>query len=279
LYDFATAFSTNVWCSESDLEAEKTRGTLQNLVEQLLESNQDISSRLRNLEDTCESQSTVTRCFRNGSNTELAEKDGGQAVAITPGRLVSDDSNYGRINFPVNAFRFTFENDLETSRVYNRTQIYEPDVSFTSSAVRTHAWSIFSGLSLAEVSIISAVALPLYSHEISNSQWYNFGESGQAGPQRGTPVKEAPSILSTARYTVNESAGAENTSCIMPRTRSNCLDTNNMSRSSLNAQLGPSLPHPEPVAQENEAVNGSWPQKTLLTCGKETISMYSYLTY
>jgi len=56
--------------------------------------------------------------------------------------------------------------------VYQRTAQYESDVSFTSSAVRTHAWSIFSGLSLSEVSVISAIALPIYLNEVFNDEWY-----------------------------------------------------------------------------------------------------------
>jgi hypothetical protein len=105
--------------------------------------------------------------------------------------LDSDEAEQGRTIFQATAFRFAFENDLETSRVYKRTQHYSSDVSFTSSAVRTHAWSIFSGLSLADVSVISAIALPLYSCDISNSQWYKFGESGQIDLQRATPTLPA----------------------------------------------------------------------------------------
>jgi hypothetical protein len=93
--------------------------------------------------------------------------------------LIPEDANRSSNSFPVTPFQFSFEVDLSTSRVYNRTYLYEPDASFTSSAVRAHAWSIFSGLSLSEVSMISAIALPLYSHDISNSQWYNFGSTTQ----------------------------------------------------------------------------------------------------
>src|SRR5438034_9545722 len=45
-------------------------------------------------------------------------------------------------------------------------------MSFTSSAVRSNVWSIFSSFSLAEVSIISVIALPLYLQEISNVEFY-----------------------------------------------------------------------------------------------------------
>jgi hypothetical protein len=94
--------------------------------------------------------------------------------------LVTEDSEHFSNSLPVAPFPFSSETELSTSRVYEKTRLYEPDASFTSSAVRTHAWSVLSGLSLTEVSMISVIALPLYSHDISNSQWYTFGEASQA---------------------------------------------------------------------------------------------------
>jgi hypothetical protein len=123
-----------------------------------------------------ESQSILTKCFRNGSDDDMAEEDSGDTATIIPDRRSNAESSTGRVNLQLTAFRHAFENELESSRVYNRTRIYDSDVSFTTSAVRTHAWSVFSGISLAQISIISAIALPLYSHEISNSECYVFGE-------------------------------------------------------------------------------------------------------
>jgi hypothetical protein len=183
-FHYGTAFSTDIWCSESDLEAEKSGEMLQNLIQRLLESNQDISRRLQNLEDAAESWSITTRCFRNNSGTEMVEEVKEQITTVAAERLSSDEYDRSDVNFQANAFQFAFENDLETSRVYQRTRCYSSDVSFTSSAVRTHAWSVFSGLSLAECSVISAIALPLYSREISNSQWYDFGKSRQVDARR-----------------------------------------------------------------------------------------------
>lgn len=39
-------------------------------------------------------------------------------------------------------------------------------MSFRTSVARTHAWSVFSGLSLSEVSVMSAIALPLSTTDI-----------------------------------------------------------------------------------------------------------------
>jgi hypothetical protein len=134
-----------------------------------------------------ESQSIQTKCLRNDSNNEIVEGDDGDAATILPNRpalgaLVADN-----LDLQMTRFQFTFEKDLHASRVYSRTQTYKEDVSFTSSAVRTHAWSVFSGLSLAEISVISAIALPLYPSDISNSYWYRFGELATQRP-KATPI-------------------------------------------------------------------------------------------
>jgi hypothetical protein len=190
--------------SESDLEAEQSRETLQDLVEQLLESNHEISRRLRSIEDSCDSQSTLTRPLTNDS-TEISETDNSTVALDT---LDSNEISLKSFDFQFDTVGLSFENDLKLSRVYSRTQLYESDVSFTTSVVRTHAWSIYSGLSLAEASVISAIALPLYSHDISNSQWYKFEEASRTDPQQTIPIKSTPSTFSTTQTTVSKSASA-----------------------------------------------------------------------
>jgi hypothetical protein len=186
----------DAWFSESDLEAEQSRELLQDLVQQLLESNHDISRRLQNLENTYDSESILTTCFRNGNNVEVAES-GGEGAGVIPDQPISlepNDSSSGLLSV---GFHFSFEIDLDTSRVYRRTQPYKSDVSFTSSAVRTHAWSVFSGLSLSQVSNISAIALPVYSDDIFNNEWYKFVFFDQVGPpgtdtSPGNPKSDSP---------------------------------------------------------------------------------------
>ncbi|KAM5350443.1 hypothetical protein ACJ41O_006948 [Fusarium nematophilum] len=72
-------------------------------------------------------------------------------------------------------FEFGFEHDLKASRVYRRAKRDTMDFSVRSSVARTHAWSIFSGISLSNISEISVLALPLYADDIANPQHYNFG--------------------------------------------------------------------------------------------------------
>lgn len=74
---------------------------------------------------------------------------------------------------------FWFEDDLEASRVYRRAQRDTMDFSFRSSIAGTNSWSVFSGLSLGDVSIMSVIALPVYSRDLVNPEHYDFGN----GPQ------------------------------------------------------------------------------------------------
>lgn len=72
-------------------------------------------------------------------------------------------------------FEFEFERDLKASRVYRRAKRDTMDFSFRSSVARTHTWSIFSGISLSNISEISVLALPLYAEDVANPQHYQFG--------------------------------------------------------------------------------------------------------
>ncbi|KAI4174176.1 MAG: hypothetical protein LQ343_002511 [Gyalolechia ehrenbergii] len=75
-------------------------------------------------------------------------------------------------------YAFSFEQDLRQSRVYTRVsrtiaRRSDPDpLSLPSSASCSIGSSIFSGLSLADVSNISLVSLPIAAHYLSNGQRY-----------------------------------------------------------------------------------------------------------
>lgn len=80
--------------------------------------------------------------------------------------------------------RLPFERILEQSWVYRRNQHNSCDCSFISSAERSHTWSVFSGYSLADVSILSVIAMPLTTMDLANGEHYqveaqNKGLTGQ----------------------------------------------------------------------------------------------------
>lgn len=65
-----------------------------------------------------------------------------------------------------------FEHTLDASRVYRRARRTESLISFSTSALGTKAWSVFSGVSLAEISVLSAIALPLQREDVQNAYHY-----------------------------------------------------------------------------------------------------------
>jgi cell division control protein 24 len=171
--------------SDSDLQATEHQQELSENVAELLESNQSLSRRLMNLEDAFEVRTIVSKrqsrvIATNSSINNDASKP--QKPAELTERVALDKSkNVSQLSTPLegNAVSsFDFENDLEASRVYQKAQRDTMDFSFQSSIAYTSAWSVFSGLSLSDVSIISAIALPLYADEITNAQHYGF-----VGPQ------------------------------------------------------------------------------------------------
>ncbi|KAH8770514.1 hypothetical protein BGZ57DRAFT_436722 [Hyaloscypha finlandica] len=180
--------------SESDLEASRSSDVLHQLTNQILASNKDVSKRLRHLEDMYESESIYTVCHRNGSS------DSESGFSVQGMMETSDMFQITRRlrTVPELTAHQSFHLDLNTSRVYRRTLSYECDTSFTTSVVRTHAWSVFTGVSLSEISEISVIALPLSARDISNPQWY-FKCSENPGYPPSKPDKKIPaSPLRTA---------------------------------------------------------------------------------
>jgi hypothetical protein len=206
-----------IYTSESDFEAEQSREALQSLVEHLLRSNYEISMRLRSIEENLETRSVITCCFRNGTMPEVLE-DGSQVKHVTqleedPAVARPEEFSLGiqnSISHPTG-----FQVDLGTSRVYQRTKLYQSDVSFTTSGIRTHAWSIFSNLSLSDISVISTIALPLYWDDIHDQEWYTPRKSDHCvlGETKQRMSISAPTVA----IEESSSTAAANVDLIVPQ--------------------------------------------------------------
>ncbi|ORY08220.1 hypothetical protein BCR34DRAFT_570096 [Clohesyomyces aquaticus] len=170
----------NIFQCSTDAEAARSQETLELLVEQLLESNKTLCKRLNNLEDTFDARSTIR--VRSDGQSIFTQEDN---ATITTAR--SANGNQTSILEAIKV-RFAFDEDLQSSRVYSRIRDSCCDRSFVSSAIRTHAWSVFSGLSLADISIISVVALPLYREDVRNQDYYVFGDNRAADPGEPTGI-------------------------------------------------------------------------------------------
>lgn len=182
--------------SDSDFRAAQHQAQLSENINTLLESNTGLSQRLMKLEDVFDVQSIVARRqsltgsispqsndHRN-STSDVQYSESSVASSLSRLSLTPDQSSIASSEF---------QSDLEASRVYRRAKRRTMDFSFRSSITGSNAWSVFSGLSLGDVSVMSVIALPVYAHDISNPQHYDFdGDSrGQDNPpQPLQPRKE-----------------------------------------------------------------------------------------
>ncbi|KAF5659789.1 STE STE20 PAKA kinase [Fusarium circinatum] len=161
-------------------EAQSSTRNLCTLVEELLRSNQDLASRIRGLE-------------REGSIIAESRRDDVSTLRQTRG-----SKSVSFIDTQASAIKFTFDQDLQASRVYNRAIGRQSMTSLTSTALYTTALSLFSNLSLSQVSNISFYALPVYSNDLSNSDCYVFGEEGALGRFNSSQApKSSPSQQKT----------------------------------------------------------------------------------
>ena len=85
---------------------------------------------------------------------------------------VLDNSSFTATGPQTQYFRFAFENDLLSSRVYGRVTHKHSYMSLTSSAGKSRGWSFLSDLALSEVSNVSVLFLPISTDELYNGDDY-----------------------------------------------------------------------------------------------------------
>lgn len=159
-------------------EAQASVSELATLVTQVLESNQEMSRRMAKIEQWTFGQLPSSFSTLNGRDafpspsvvrTNTTE-DNESVVAIKG--LVSDSQN-GTNGVPIRTFSFSFDQDLKTSRPYTQAMKRHTVWSAASSEIHTMGWSCLSGLSLAEVSQISVINLPVFRQDLWNGQHYS----------------------------------------------------------------------------------------------------------
>jgi hypothetical protein len=85
-------------------------------------------------------------------------------------------------------YDFEFERELFQSSVYSRNVQRTASVSTTRSTITAHTCSILSHLSLADVSVVSVLRLPVETRKLSNESSYDLqrrrSEVSRTGPAR-----------------------------------------------------------------------------------------------
>ncbi|KAK1749688.1 hypothetical protein QBC47DRAFT_333265 [Echria macrotheca] len=194
----------NILQSDSTMRAEQARNELMSNVNKLLESNNNMAERLMTLEDTLGAKTTGTRrrsvavSLRLGHSQDDETKrflswvaDGKFGNDIVPSSPASPSTLAGPEYSAISSFGF--EPDLEASRVYRRVHRETMDFSFRSSIAGSNTMSVFSGLTLGDVSITSVIALPVFAPEISNAHHYAFGDlAEQSVPAQAATINHRP---------------------------------------------------------------------------------------
>ena len=70
------------------------------------------------------------------------------------------------VTLPKPELRTDYDIVLASTKVYNRVKDRDVDAITTNFTDRSHAWSLLSGISMAENSVIAVISLPLYEPEL-----------------------------------------------------------------------------------------------------------------
>ena len=136
-----------------------------NLVEEVLVGNSEIHDRLHATKSSSDGRCSVeiyTECPRISVDSWTSLHDR-QHETLSATSL----------------FQSTFEEELDTSRVYKRARYNRSQSSFVSLTDKPTASVVLSRFSLGEISVIAVLDLPLFPTDIFNSQIYEFGASSQ----------------------------------------------------------------------------------------------------
>lgn len=166
--------------STSFEEAQTSIIRLTALVQQVLESHENISKRLANME-------TPSSMKRN-IDSEVCSIDQNRDKTL----LVMENLNLGGGIEPADHLkscdRFSFEPDLLSSRVYVRATIRQSRLLLPNHGAPSVECSLLSDISVAEVSDISVLSLPISASEIWNHHHYatNISPERRLGNSFGT---------------------------------------------------------------------------------------------
>ena len=138
--------------------AEASMRDLTSLVQEVLKTNVNMASRLKNLERMHPALAASLRTSQN----DMARSEGTQSRA-------SSQNTY---------YKSTFEEELKMSPVYKRAGVNH--IRFSKSSSSSIGPSCLSGLSLSDVSNVSAIALPISSMELWNHHRYSSDNTGTA---------------------------------------------------------------------------------------------------
>ncbi|KAH6627481.1 hypothetical protein F5144DRAFT_603745 [Chaetomium tenue] len=167
-YKSSLLFMLSILQCESDTEAHESQQKLRFLVDRVLAENTELRQRVSQSQDSFAARSIATPHPDNENNGQDGDDSSTIRGVSRKNTTISQPNTLGG-----RAIQFAFERILEQSRVYRKTDRYqECDRSFVSTAQRSRAWSVFSGYSLADISVLSVIAMPLTVMDVANGKYY-----------------------------------------------------------------------------------------------------------
>lgn len=157
--------------SSSVKEARSAVSSLATLVNDVLESNQDLALRLSDMQSQIGGY--TSRLSASTWRVPL-ESIGESSTMGSTKPLGGDTSTLLRRPSNGDAFDQNLRRDLSESQVYARNKHRFSLASITTSTAESLDWSYLSKCSLAAVSILSVIRLPIYSFDLWNPQHYLF---------------------------------------------------------------------------------------------------------
>lgn len=156
---------------------EETRSSvsaLTTIVNRILECSEDVSRRLA----TIETEKSSLKQAGASIKSSFGENDEDDASTILPPRTFVPDEGVKQTSVSTSQFDFLLESALHESRVYARLTHRHSASSFPLDAGSLTGMSFLSGISLAQVSNISVISLPIFHYEVLNPQNYTIKYEG-----------------------------------------------------------------------------------------------------
>lgn len=165
-------------------EAESSMDRLCDTVNEVLRTNQDLSLRLRNIENASMNQPLTAQDAIGGvvaSKTETGAEPTADRLNEDDAASTTSKSSSGNRAASITSLQDDsrprpsyFEEILHRSRVYRHTSASHSQSSLISDARSTLALSVCSSVTLGEISNIAVFAIPVYATELSNADCYDF---------------------------------------------------------------------------------------------------------
>ena len=195
-------------------EIQSSISNLNTTVQGILANSEDIPRRIGSIETKI---ARLSRYATSTSERPTGTSDGASTIRSTSYGIENDILSPPGVGHTMSQFGIQIQKELEASRVYRRTA-QRHSISSYLSGLHSAAGSALSGVSLAEISNLSVLSLPISYGELWNPQHYtiarephDLADSSNTRPGVGMGMaREGPSDT----WTVGLDVSRTNSPCL-----------------------------------------------------------------